>query len=150
MRAYVDNSLLGRLNILNIQQEQHILGDLARPQTKLLLPDCLLMCTREKSTSHRHTSQRLSPSPLLLELLGTRCGSPRTDYCAAVCTSESKTARQQSARALSGVPADGIELQRNGKSIGKGRAHPRRKGVISQGKGCGAPERRPMWTRARW
>ena len=140
-RAHVDQTMLYRLIIHNVQPGQRATGPLARSQcdAPLFAPGPPAQYRRHQSTPRRRAPQRLSPRTQHRGVLGSHPGGPRPDCGAAVCTHGANRARQQSARASQCECRDCKDGQRNAKPIGKGGAHPSGKGASSSGMRWSAP-----------
>ena len=147
-RAHVDQTMLYRLIIHNVQPGQRATGTLARSQCNAPLFAPGPQYRRHQSTPRRRAPQRLSPRTQHRGVLGSHPGGPRPDCGAAVCTHGANRARQQSARAPRCECRDCKDGQRNAKPIGKGGAHSSGKGTSSSGKQSSAPAPGRSSTRA--
>ena len=148
-RAHVDQTMLYRLIIHNVQPGQRATGPLARSQCDAPLFAPGPQYRRHQSTPRRRAPQRLSPRTQHRGVLGSHPGGPRPDCGAAVCTHGANRARQQSARASQCECRDCKDGQRHAKPIGKGGGHPSGKGASSSGMRWSAPVPGRPSTRAR-
>ena len=147
-RAHVDQTMLYRLIIHNVQPGQRATGPLARSQCDAPLFAPGPQYRRHQSTPRRRAPQRLSPRTQHRGVLGSHPGGPWPDCGAAVCTHGANRARQQSARASQCECRDCKDGQRNAKPIGKGGTHSSGKGTSSSGKRSSAPAPGRSSTRA--